>query len=75
MNTSDIRKVVTKFRKEYDIQNVTVSVLEDVFRRQGVIIIDFNPAVNDPDVTTIIDSLGHQEMISYSNGFVYLDDN
>ena len=75
MNTSEIKKLVTNFRREFGIRDVTAESLEEAFRKQGFTIIDFNPAVNDPDVTTVIDSLGLQGMISHSNGFVYVDGN
>ena len=75
MNTSEIKKLVTKFRREFGIRDVTAESLEGAFRKQGFTIIDFNPAVNDPDVTTVIDLLGLQGMISHSNGFVYVDGN
>ena len=75
MNTSEIKKHVTKFRREFGIRDVSVESLETAFRKQGFTIIDFNPVVNDPDVTTVINSLGLQDMVSHSNGFVYVDGN
>ena len=75
MNTSEIKSLVTKFRREFGIRDVSAESLEDAFRKQGFTIIDFNPAVNDPDVKTVIEALGLQDMISHSNGFVYVDGN
>ena len=75
MNTSEIKKLVTKFRREFSIRDVSVDSLEAAFRKQGFTIIDFNPVVNDLDVTTVINSLGLQNMIGLSNGFVYTDGN
>ena len=75
MNTSEIKKLVARFRRENGIRNVTVDSLEDAFRKQGFTIIDFNPVSNDPDVATVIESLGLQDMIGHSNGFIYVDGN
>ena len=75
MNTSEIKRLVTKFRREFGIRNVTAESLEDAFSQQGFTIIDFNPAVNDPDVTTVVESLRLHDRISHSNGFIYVDDN
>lgn len=75
MNTLEIKKLVSKFRQEYGIRNVTVESLEEIFRTQGFTIIDFNPVVNDPDVTTVIKSLRLHDRISHSSGFVYVDGN
>ena len=75
MNTSEIKKLVTQFRREFGIRDVTVGSLEEAFTKQGFTIIDFNPVSNDPDVATVIESLGLQGMISHSNGFVYVDGN
>ena len=75
MNTSEIKRLVTKFRREFGIRDVTVGSLEEAFTKQGFTIIDFNPAVNDPDVTTVIESLGLHDRISHSSGFIYVDGN
>ena len=75
MNTSEIKRLVRKFRREFGIREVTVESLEDVFRKQGFTIIDFNPAVNDSDVATVIESLGLHDRISHSSGFVFVDEN
>lgn len=75
MNTSEIKSLVTKFRREFGIRDVSTESLEDAFRKQGFTIIDFNPAVNDPDVTTVIEALGLKDMINHSSGFVYVDGN
>ena len=75
MNSSEIKKLVMKFRREFDIRDVTVESLEDAFRKQGFTIIEFNPVLNDPDVSTVLSSLGLQDRISHSNGFVFADSN
>lgn len=73
MNTSEIKELVRRFRHEYHITDVTSDVLEEVFTKQGFIIVDYNPVVNDSDVTTVIEGLGLGEMICRSNGFLYVD--
>lgn len=75
MNTSKIKKLVMKFRREFDIRDVTSESLESAFRKQGFTIIDFNPVLNDPDVNTVLNSLGLQDRIRHSNGFVFTDSN
>ena len=75
MNTSEIQKLVMKFRHEFGIRDVTVESLEDAFEKQGFTIIEFNPVLNDPDVNTVINSFGLQDRISHSNGFLYIDSN
>ena len=35
MNTSEIKKLVTKFRREFGIMDVTAESLENAFRKQG----------------------------------------
>lgn len=75
MKTSEIKKLVTQFRREFGIQDVTDESLEVAFKKQGFTIIDFNPVVNDLDVTTVIESLGLHDRIKHSNGFIYVDGN
>ena len=75
MNASEIKKLVTKFRREYGIRDVTSEALEDAFREQGFTIIDFNPVVNDLDVNTVVDTLHLREMILHAHGFLYTDSN
>ena len=75
MNSSEIKKLVGRFRSEFDIREVTAEALEDVFQRQGFTVVDFNPILNDPDVTTVIESLGLTDMIRHSDGFLYTDSN
>ena len=75
MNSNEIKKRVKLFRSEYSIGDVTVGALESVFKRQGFTIIEYNPIINDEDVATVIDHLGLQEMVSHTNGFLYIDAN
>ena len=75
MKTSEIKRLVRQFRREFGIRDVTDESLEAAFKKQGFTIIDFNPVVNDPDVTTVIESLGLQDRIRHSNGFIYVDGN
>lgn len=73
MNTTEIRKRVKSFRKEFGIKEVSADTLENVFRLQGFTIIEYNPVLNDEDVTTVVHNLGLEEMISHSTGFLYMD--
>ena len=73
MNSSEIKRLVSQFRREFKITNVTSESLEEVFRKQGFTVVDYNPVVNDEDVTTVIESLGLEEMIRHTNGFLYVD--
>ena len=75
MNTTEIKKLVRAFRREFAIREVTPGVLEDAFTRQGFTIVEYNPVVNDPDVSTVIDHLGLTDMIARTNGFLYVDAN
>lgn len=75
MKTDEIRKRVRAFCKEYRIKEISAESLEDVFRKQGFTIIEFNPVINDNDVTTVINSLKIEEMILHTNGFLYVDAN
>ncbi len=73
MDSGRVKQTVRKFRKEFAIKEVTPAVLEEVFEKQGFTVIEFNSVVNDPDVTTVIRSLGLSEMTARSNGFLYVD--
>ena len=75
MNTTEIRKRVKVFRKEFGIKEVSADTLEDVFRQQGFTIVEYNPVLNDEDVTTVVHNLGLEEMIVHSTGFLYVDGN
>ena len=75
MNTAEIKKRVKTFQKEFGLKDVTADVLADVFRKQGFTIIEYNPVINDEDVTTVIHNLGLEEMTSCTNGFLYTDAN
>ena len=73
MNSIEIKKKVKEFRSEFSIGKVTVAALDDVFTKQGFTIIEYNPFVNDPDVTTVINNLGLEKLITQTNGFIYAD--
>ena len=75
MNPAKSKKHVRGFKREYALHRISEAVLEDVFERQGFTIIPFNPVVNDPDVETVICSLGLQDMVAQTNGFLYVDEN
>lgn len=73
MNNNEAKRLVRRFRSEYKIKEISAATLEEVFQKQGFVIIDYNPVLNDPDVDAVIENLGLREMISHSNGFLYLD--
>ncbi len=75
MSAADIKKCVKRFRKEYKINDVTVTSLRDVFKMQGFTVIEFNPVINDKDVETVIRALELSDMIRHSKGFLYIDNN
>ncbi|MBQ8305356.1 MAG: ImmA/IrrE family metallo-endopeptidase [Blautia sp.] len=49
--------------------------METIFQKQGFTIVEFNPVLNDPDVSTVIENLGLTDMVRRSNGFLYMDSN
>ena len=73
MNASEIKNLVTRFRREFQIRDVTSESLEEAFHKQGFTIVDFNPVVNDDDVTTVIERLELRETVRHSNAFLYVD--
>ena len=73
MNTTEIKKRVKDFRREFGIRKVTADVLTDVLQDQGFTLIEFNPVINDADVHTVVHNLGLEEMIGHSTGFLYVD--
>ena len=76
MNAKDIKKKVRQFKREFGIfGKPDRHALEEAFEKQGFTIIDFSPAVNDPDVETLIQSLKLAELTKKSNGFLYADEN
>lgn len=75
MSSTYIKKQVSRFRREFNIQDVSAEILEDIFEKQGFTVIHFNPVLNDPDVEIVIQSFDLQDMIRSSNGFLYLDQN
>ena len=75
MSSTYIKKQVSRFRREFNIQDVSAKILEDIFEKQGFTVIHFNPVLNDPDVEIVIQSFDLQDMIRSSNGFLYLDQN
>ena len=75
MNSSDIKKRVRRFRREFRIKDVTIKSLEEAFEEQGLSIVDFNPVHNDPDTTTVIENLGLSDMVLHTDAFLYVDNN
>lgn len=73
MNTAQVKKRVKTFRQEFKLKELSCLTLESVFEQQGFTIIYFNPVLNNPDVETVINSFGLQDMIRHSSGFQYLD--
>ncbi len=75
MNTAETKKKVRDFKRQYSLQNVSYESLRKIFEKQGFTVIEFSPAVNDPDVETVIRSLRLSNMIVHSKGFLYADQN
>ena len=75
MTTFEIKKLVENFKRKYNLREVSESSLKAVFQKQGFTIIEFNPVLNDLDVTIVIENLGLAEMCRHSNGFLYADSN
>lgn len=75
MNAAHIKKLVRQFRREYGSRNPDVDFLVNVFEKQGYTLIEFNPILNDPDVETLVVSLGLSDLITATNGFLYQDRN
>ena len=75
MKNGEIKKKVKEFRREYNVKEISSDSLETIFIKQGFTIIEYNPVINDPDVTTVIQNLGLTDMIAHSNGFLYVDSN
>ena len=75
MNSEEVKRRVKAFRREYKVEEVTAESLQEIFQKQGFMIIEYNPVINDPDVTTVIENLGLKEMIVHGNGFLYTDEN
>jgi len=75
MNSEDVKRRVKAFRREYKVEEVTLESLQEIFQKQGFMIIEYNPVINDSDVTTVIENLGLKEMIAHGNGFLYTDEN
>ena len=75
MQLTNVKQQVRTFRREYNLSEVSTSSLESAFEKQGFTIIYFNPVLNNPDIKTVINSFGLQDMIKHSNGFLYLDQN
>ena len=73
MTETDVRRRVQSFRRQFLLKEVTADSLMEVFRKQGFTVIEFNPVVNDEDVSTVIRNLGLEEMIRKSSGFLYTD--
>ena len=75
MNSTEIKKTVRQFRDKYGLKEVTARSLARTFEQLGYTVIEFNPVVNDPDVTVLIGALGLTEQIAHSNGFLWTDRN
>ena len=75
MNSVEIKKQAKSFLTEYGIKEITADALEKAFKLQGFTVIEYNPVTNDEDVTTVIHNLGLEEMVSHTNGFLYVDTN
>ena len=74
MRPTHIKQCVKDFRREHHLKEVTAGTLETALKQQGFTIIYFNPILNDPDIETVINAFGLQEMVRQSNGFLFLDD-
>ncbi len=75
MTTAEIKKKVREFKRQFSLNDVSYESLKKIFEKQGFTVIEFNPAVKDPDVETIIRSLKLSDMIAHSKGFLYADQN
>ena len=75
MNSSEIKKKVRQFRREFGVRNPDADFLASVFEKQGFTVIEFNPLLNDPDINTLVISLGLSDLITGTNGFLYQDRN
>ena len=75
MQAADIKKKVKQFRHEYGMkETVTCGQLESILDKQGFTIVEFYHLENDPDVETLIKSLGLTETIKNRDGFLYMDE-
>lgn len=75
MNSKDIKLKVSQFRQDFNVKKCTTEKMEEVFRKQGFTLINYNPVLNDEDVATVIHSFGLEEMILRSSGFLFMDKN
>ena len=73
MNSSEIKKLVRRYRTEFGIRQATAEALEDAFRKQGFTIIEYEPSLQDLDVRTVVQNLGLEDMVKRTNGFLFVD--
>lgn len=72
--TKNVKKAVVEFKRKFNIDAVSETVLCEVLEKQGFTVIGFNKILNDEDVSQIIKNLSLTDMIACHNGFTYADD-
>ena len=75
MDSHEIKLKVRKFRKEFDIRELTAKVLRDSIERQGYTIVEYNHIYNDESVGSLIMALKLSEQATHSKCFSYADQN
>lgn len=73
--TETALKEAKKFLKKNHLTSATAKDLRRILQSEGYTIIEYDPAYNDPDVTTLIRTYHLQSYIAHSKGFTYADAN
>ena len=75
MNDQKIKSKVRDFRREYHIQTPSLASITSIFERQGFTVIQYNPVLNDENVSIIVENLNLADLVASTNGFLYVDNN
>ena len=70
----EVQKAARRFRKEYQIGEVTAEALKYAFLEQGFTLIEYDRLLNSPDVEMVVHHLGLEPMLTHSNGFLYVSE-
>lgn len=73
--TVNIRKEANRFINQYCIKQLSFESLKKVLTQQGYLLVEYNSIYNDEAVSSLLQSLNLQDMVSKSRGFSYADKN
>ncbi len=70
-----IKKKSKSYIREHSLKKITYESLKEAAAKDGYTVVEFNNSYNDENINTIINNLHINNIIAYSRGFTYSDEN